>query len=114
MSFEDRLAKAHAELQSHNVWLSNYKPPMFSLLRTLGIKVPPPYYLGFHFNALIAFWYFAIIIFLVMYFGLLGNDETLKSAMDKAVVWGFVYGLGMGVFYAIRRKKLQLSRWEDF
>jgi hypothetical protein len=113
VAFEDKLMKAHAELQAQGVWLSNYKPPMFSLLRMLGIKVPPPYYLGFHLNAVIAFWYFAIIIFLVMYFGLLGSQDTMKTAMDKAAVWGVVYGIGMAVFYSVRRRKLQLSDWSS-
>ncbi|MBM6550869.1 DUF6404 family protein [Marinomonas ostreistagni] len=113
MSFETRLANAHAELQAQGVWLSNYKPPMFSLLRMLGIKVPPPYYLGFHLNAVIAFWYFAIIIFLVMYFGLLGSNDSLRSALDKAALWGIIYGVGMATFYAIRRRKLQLSDWSS-
>lgn len=113
MSFEERLEKAHAELQAHKVWLSNYKPPAFSLLRLVGVKVPPPYYIGFHLNAIIAFWYFAIIIFLVMYFGLLGSNDSLSSAMDKAAVWGVIYGLGMAIFYAVRRKKLKLSDWHS-
>lgn len=113
MSFKDRLEKAHAELQAQGVWLSNYKPPMFSLLRMLGIKVPPPYYLGFHLNAVIAFWYLAIIVFLVMYTGLLGRSETLPDAVDTAAFWGLFYGLGMATFYAIRRRKLQLSDWSS-
>lgn len=113
MSFEQRLSKAHAELRAQGVWLSNYKPPVFSLLRLLGVKVPPPYYLGFHLNAVIAFWYFAAIIFLVMYFGILGSQDTLQSAMDKAAVWGIVYGVGMAVFYSLRKRKLTLTEWRD-
>lgn len=113
MSFEDRLEKAHAELQAQGVWLSNYKPPVFSLLRMLGLKVPPPYYIGFHLNAVIAFWYFAVFVFLFMYFGLLGSAETLEASIDKAAFWGIIYGLGMGAFYAIRRRKLQLSDWSS-
>ena len=112
-SFKERLEKAHAELQAQGVWLSNYQPPMFSLLRMLGIKVPPPYYIGFHLNAIIAFWYFALIIFLVMYFGILGSSDTFQTAMDKALLWGFVYGIGMAVFYTIRRRKLSLSDWSS-
>jgi hypothetical protein len=115
VSFEQRLEKAHTELQSHGVWLSNYKPPVFSLLRALGIKVAPPYYLNFHLNAIIHFWYFAPIIFLAMYFGILGDAGAgAKLAMDKAAFWGILYGLGMSLFYLVRRKQLKLRSWSDF
>lgn len=109
--FQERLAKAHAELQAQGVWLSNYKPPMFSLLRKLGIKVPPPYYIGFHLNAIIAFWYLAMLVFAFLYSGLLGSQETLSSAIDRSAFWGLFYGLGMATFYALRRRKLVLSDW---
>ncbi|MEO9655417.1 DUF6404 family protein [Marinomonas dokdonensis] len=110
MSFKEKLQAAHAELEERKVWRSNYLPPMFSLLRVIGIKVPPPYYLNFHLNVLIAFIYLTSIMLIVFS---LGQDATIQAAFDKSVVWGFAYGVFMAIFYKIRSRKLQLTPWSS-
>ncbi|MBJ7539309.1 DUF6404 family protein [Marinomonas transparens] len=115
MSFKQKLETAHAELEAKKVWRSNYHPPMFSLLRVLGIKVPPPHYVGFHINALIAFAYLMPIMLAVLTFSASGNADgpTFKESFDKALLWGFVYAIFMACFYKIRTAKLQLTPWKD-
>ncbi|GAB3482016.1 hypothetical protein GCM10027340_15070 [Marinomonas epiphytica] len=82
---------------------------MYSLLRLVGIKVPPPYYVGFHINALVSFLYLTSIMLIVFS---LGQDASIQAAFDKSLVWGFAYGIFMGIFYKIRSHKLQLTAWD--
>ncbi|MDA1382065.1 DUF6404 family protein [Plesiomonas shigelloides subsp. oncorhynchi] len=40
MDYESKLKAAHQELEDKGVWPSNYNPPMYRLLRKLGVQLP--------------------------------------------------------------------------
>ncbi len=58
MSYHSKLIAAHEELEQAGIWKSNFNPPLFRLLRKLGVKYPPPYYRSFQSNFLTSFVFF--------------------------------------------------------
>ncbi|WP_133502010.1 DUF6404 family protein [Marinomonas balearica] len=109
-SFEVRLQMAHDELEKRGVWRSNYNPPIYSLLRRLGIKLPPPYFLSFHANVIVNFVYMLALASIIFAFTQGGFDA---SVFDKTLLWSIAYSIFMAVFYLWRRTQLKLGAWKN-
>ncbi len=50
MSFQDKLKATKKELSETKIWKSNYNPPIFVLLRKLGLNIRPFHYSTFPVN----------------------------------------------------------------
>lgn len=110
MDFESKVALAHAEAQSKGIWESNYNPPIYRLIRWIGIQTAPPYYQSFYFNFILSFCYFTPLMWLFSYFI---NDLSLSESGIGAVVTGVAFALLISVVYRIRQSQLKLTKWEN-
>jgi hypothetical protein len=91
-------------------------PPLWRLLWLIGIKIPPPIFLGFVPNALIfggfCGVFFAAATSLLDSLGVL--DGQTMSAPLRALVFGVPFGLGMAYEPYALAKKHNLGSWSAF
>jgi hypothetical protein len=119
MNTSDIAAKRAAALKlmtATGIWRDSYQPLAFRLLWRFGIDVPPPHFVAFHWTALCAGGYFAIIfglgmwLFPVMHQGYFPMRIILVSAGCA----GLIFGVGMAGYYAYGRRKHAIPLWQDF
>lgn len=115
MTFKNRLAKAHKELECAGIWRSNYNPPPLSLLRKLGYLIPPPHYRSFLVNFISQTLFFSMIwggamwlfvwqyIYIDLYF-------VCTATFSVSLFIAFF----MSIYYKFSAKRHQLSNWDDF
>lgn len=112
MPFEHRLFAAHKELASKGVQELNYNPPLFRLLRRLGLRLRPPHHERFMVNMLaLGIPTGAIWGVLMWYLG--WQDEVSPTfALRQSALFGIGFGLLMGTWFWFRRKQLKLTPWD--
>ncbi|KII76388.1 DUF6404 family protein [Vibrio renipiscarius] len=114
MDYETKLKLAHQELSHKGVWPSNFNPPMAKLLRSIGLRFPPPYYQTFLNNCFISMMIFAPIWGLISWFMTWrAEGKPVLEAVYMALIGGLLFGLCMAIFYFIRRKQLKLTDWRS-
>ncbi|MFM4963930.1 DUF6404 family protein [Aeromonas bivalvium] len=112
MNFEERLAAAHQELESKGVWHANYNPPLFRLLRRLGLRLRPPHHERFLINVL-AMGIPTGAIWGVLMWCLGWQDEVSPAfALRQSALFGIGFGLLMATWLWFRRKQLKLTPWD--
>lgn len=109
MDFDGKLERAMALLESKG--LKRQGLPLNSLLRRIGIAVPPPLFAGFWLNTIVYAVPFGIL------FGALtfafNSDRTLAGLVLQAVVTAILYGLAMAFWTRHIAAKHGLPRWDD-
>ncbi len=101
-------------LAKTGIWPSNYAPPLFHLLWSLGMNVPPPHFIRF----------VSIVIFMVAFFGgvlslfvspMLWSTTGISGTqvLIFGVLTGLAFGLAMASYYAYGRRKHQLPGWNE-
>lgn len=114
MSYQSKLIAAHKELKQAGIWKSNFNPPLFRVLRKLGVESPPPYYRSFQSNFFTSFVFFTPVWGVLMYF--FGWQASGKSIIESAIialVGGLLYGLTTAWYYSWKFKKCKLTRWDE-
>lgn len=91
-------------------------PPAWHILWSLGIKIPPPLFLGFVPLALIAGGSFGPLFALFAWlFGNRGFREMPASeALWIALITGALFGLTMAAYYRHLARKHGLGSWTAF
>jgi len=91
-------------------------PPLWRIIWRLGIKIPPPVFLGFLPNALIFGGFFGLFFGLGMWLlNSLGvSDNPVVSAPSLAVIAGVPFGLAMAFEQRSLARKHNLGSWAAF
>jgi len=91
-------------------------PPAWHLLWAVGVKVPPPPFLGFVSLALIAGGFFGPLFGLCAW--LLGNrgvrEMPAADALWVVLITGTAFGLIMAAYYRFLARKHRLGSWAAF
>jgi hypothetical protein len=109
MSFEDKLERGMALLESKG--LKRQGLPLNSLLRRIGIALPPPLFAGFWLNTIV---YGAIFGILFGAFNFAVNsDRSMAGLALQVVVTAILYGLAMAFWTRRVAAKHGLPSWTD-
>lgn len=108
-SYEQRMAAAGVNKFSA-------LPPLWRILWRLGIRIPPPVFLGFVPNALIFGGFFSLVFVLLTWL-LQGPgvfDNTLAGAPWVAAIAGVPFGLFMAFEHRALARRHNLGAWAAF
>lgn len=115
MTFEDQKEKSLAMLSQRGLTPSISAPLLFRLLWAIGIKLPPPHFMGFATLSVIWGVWFAVAWGAIMRMAVWSRqDLTMLQAAGSAVAVGALFGLSLGAVYARGRKKYGLPTWASF
>lgn len=91
-------------------------PPAWSALWSIGIKIPPPPFLGFVPLVLIGGGFFGPVFSLGAW--ILGNrgvrEMSATAALWVALITGAAFGVFMATYYCHIARKLRLGSWAAF
>ena len=113
MSFEQKLTAALGLLASTGIWRSNYAPPLYRLLWKLGAKTPPPHFLSFTANVVLAGVGFGVFWGLAMWLTV-WSHHGLSRLAAAALFAGLLFGLWMAAYYRYGARKYNIPLWRDF
>ncbi|MDO6729431.1 DUF6404 family protein [Marinovum sp. 2_MG-2023] len=112
--YERRWTAAQAEMTSAGVWQSNATPPVILLLRRLGLRPRPPYYIGFWQLALVYGAFFSVFWGLLMWFlDWSARGMSVPAALLSSLVAGTLFGLILSTLTHRSRKRHGLRNWND-
>jgi Family of unknown function (DUF6404) len=113
MRFEQKLTAALGLLASTGMWRSNYAPPLHRLLWKIGARVPPPHFLSFTANFVLAGVCFGVFWGLAMW--ITGSShQGLSRLAAVALFVGLLFGLSMAAYYRYGGRKHKIPLWRDF
>ena len=113
MSFSDKLKAAQKELDESKIWKANSNPPLFVLLRMLGINIRPMHYNTFIVNILLMAVMFGGVWGLIMWFTFWESQNMpIPIALITSLGAGLFFGLSMAFYYKHSSKKNHLSNWD--
>ena len=115
MTHQEKVDHLIAELGKEGMSSYTVAPPLFRLLWALGLRVPPPLFLGF----------FTVALFAGFFFGLFWGafmwliqwrwwKAPVELAVFASVLAGLLFGVSMGAYYRWKARQLKLPRWEDY
>jgi hypothetical protein len=115
MRFAQKLAAALVLLASTGMWRSNYAPPLHRLLWKLGMRVPPPHFVGFAANFVSFGLWLGVVWGLLMWFtGWSRQSMAPQAALGAAIFVGLFFGLCMAGYYRYGARKHGIPPWRDF
>ncbi|MBY4893737.1 hypothetical protein A8B78_03320 [Jannaschia sp. EhC01] len=113
-SYEDRLARALAELDASSISALNYAPPLFRIARRLGLRPRPPHYMSFRRAVLLLGPAFGVLWGAMMWLLQWQNAEVPTVVVLLAsLLAGALFGLAMAGYYRWAGSQAGLSKWED-
>lgn len=115
MTHRQKVDRLMNELGKKGVGKYTVAPPIFRLLWTLGLQVPPPFFLGF----------FALTLLMGAFFGVfwggtmwLLQRQSGRLPVELAVIIaagaGLCFGLAMATYYRWKAARLGLPTWESY
>lgn len=114
MSYPQAVKQALEKLATTGIWRSNYAPPLYRLLWSAGINMPPPHFAGFARNFLLNGVWFGCAWGALMWFGTWSeNGVPILHALLLSVITGAAFGLVMAFYYRYGARKYQLPQWPE-
>ena len=106
--------KALGLLAETGMWRSNYEPPWVRLAWRLGFAVPPPHFIKFVPNFLLAGTFFGVAFGMIVWFSLGVQDRLpILEFVLGSVATGALFGLFMASYYLYGNRKHKLPRWGE-
>ena len=116
MTNSSKLESYKQYMAANGVAESTAFPPAWNLLWSMGVKVPPPPFLGFVPLVLISGSLFGPLFGIGAW--LLGNRGVREMSVDKglwvALITGVAFGLIMAAYYRHLARRHQLGSWAAF
>jgi hypothetical protein len=113
MTHREKVARFVQEMDKRGVKRYNSAPPVWRLAWLLGIRLPPPHFLGFVANFLINAVAFGVPWALIMWL-IVWRNERWPFALATAALAGVPFGLWMACYYRFSARRLVLPPWEDY
>jgi len=114
VSYITKFESAQAELAKTNIWKSNSNPPIFFLLRKLGLNIRPFHYNTFSTNFLASSIWFACVWGVLMWFTVWNSQQMpVLIAVITSILGGVFFGLLMALYYKRSASKSSLTSWDD-
>ena len=110
----DRKIEEYKRLMAEKgVGLATASPPLWQLLWSMGIPLPPPLYMGFLPLALFAGTFFGVLFgAFAWYMGNKGiRTMSFKEAGDVALITGAFFGITIAWLTRRLARKLELGSW---
>jgi membrane associated rhomboid family serine protease len=116
MTHSEKLQKMYAHLPALGITPYTAAPPLYRLLWSLGIEIPPPIFSPFLMTAALMGVFFAIGWGSIMWFISWSRDPdfSVTSAAVAAVVAGLLFGLIMASYLKYKSKQLNLPPWSEY
>jgi len=115
MRFEQKLAAALTLLEATGIWRNSYAPPLWRFLWRVGVRVPPPHFVGSTANFLFTGSFFGIAWGLFMWFTFWSRLGTSPAfGVGLAIFTGSLFGLCMAGYYSYGARKHRIPLWRDF
>ena len=116
MTNSSKLESYKQHMAANGVGESAAFPPAWNLLWSVGIKIPPPPFLGFVSLVLISGGFFGPVFGIGAW--LLGNrgvrEMPANEALWVALITGVAFGVVMAAYYRHMARKHQLASWAAF
>jgi hypothetical protein len=113
MTHKQKVEHLIADLRKHGVGPYTVAPPVFRLLWALGIRVPPPLFLGFLTLTVVMGLPFGLLWGAAMWL-LMWRDMAPGVTIIAAAAAGLLFGLGMAAYCRWQASHLQLPSWKDY
>jgi hypothetical protein len=115
MRFEQKLAAALVLLKATGIWPSSYAPPLCRLLWRVGVRIPPPHFVGFTTNVLFTGSFFGIVWGALLWSALWARSGmSPANAVVAAMFAGVLFGLCMAGYYRYGAHRHRIPLWRDF
>ncbi len=116
MTHSSKLDRYKRHMADRGVGDATAFPPAWHMLWSLGVKLPPPPFMGFASLALIAAGLFGPLFGFFAW--LLGNrgvrEMPISEGLWVALITGAVFGVIMAAYYRQLARKHRLGAWEAF
>ena len=112
--YERKFQAALDEMKAAGIGRSNAYPPGLRLLRSVGLKPRPTYYLPFIKVALHSAVFFSVVYGLIMWFWeWRGQGTPLSDIAISVLLTSALYGLFTALWDARTKKRHKLSDWQS-
>ena len=112
--YERKFQAALDEMKAAGIWRSNAYPPGLRLVRSIGLKPRPAYYLPFIKVALPNAIFFSVVYGLMMWFWeWRGQGTPLSDIAISPLLVGALPGLFMALWVTRTKKRHKLSDWQS-
>jgi hypothetical protein len=96
-----------ADLKKRGIGESTSAPPLWRLIWTLGIELPPPHFMGYGSLALVASLPFGLLWALALWF-LFWRQRGVWISASAGAAAGIIFGLMMAGYFLYSARKLKL------
>src|SRR5688572_15403498 len=105
-----------AELSKRGLGPYTVAPPLFRLLWAVGLRVPPPLFLGFWTLTLLMGACFGVLFVPITWLLLMWEGSNLSSTVSVggSAAAGFVFGLCTAAYYCLTAARLRLPAWKSY
>src|SRR5215471_7502388 len=113
MTPREKIDAAVEELRDRRVRSTTAAPPLYRLLWTIGIHVPPPLFQSFLGVITVQGAFFGLFMSGFVAF-LSGPGDRWELAIELGLASGLVFGLLMAAYFRWYARRLGLPRWADY
>ena len=114
MNFQEKLKIALDKLSTTGIRRGSYAPPLYRGLWNVGVKVPPPHFSSFIFNALFIGSWAVFLIALSQWFPEWSRQgASLSSVIANSAAIGGSFGIIIALYYQYSARRHKLPLWEN-